>query len=331
MNVGVIGAGGVGFVHCRTLALSCLRANLAGVADTTRGRAVEASCLGPHVPVFDDPIGMIHHPAVDAIIVASPDVTHERYVLACIEAGKPVLCEKPLASSVSGCERIVEREVSLGKRLISVGYMRRHDPSYIQLKNSVSSGHVGMPLLVASVHRNRALPTYINDRSLLLNSAVHDIDVMRWLLDDEIRTVKAHSPRAESPSTSPIIIYMESASGVGGLVEVWLGADYGYETRCEVVGSGGTVMTTTPWPIESRINGTVQRRVPAGWLERFAQAYQHEVDEWAEAISTGRTPRLASAWDGYKATQVASAAQETLFLSEGAILECGSTPGLYVV
>ena len=91
---------------------------------------------------------------VDAVLVTSIGPTHAEYVLACIAAGKPVMCEKPLAPTVPECEGILAAEVAHGKRLVIVGYMRRYDPGYRQVKGAWDAGTIGDALVLHNVHRN---------------------------------------------------------------------------------------------------------------------------------------------------------------------------------
>ena len=137
--VGVIGTGVMGSEHVRLVRRETPGAHLAGVfdADLARARAAAAGAI-----VFSDPRSLIASNDVDAVILASPDATHAELTLACLEAGKPVLCEKPLAPSAAEALRVVQAEVALKRRLIQVGYMRRFDPGYQEMKRIKDEGGV---------------------------------------------------------------------------------------------------------------------------------------------------------------------------------------------
>ena len=122
--------------------------------------------------------------------------THEPYALACIAAGKPVLCEKPLASSAGGRAADRRGRARRRRRLVTVGFMRRYDPGYVDLKARLDAGDdrraAARPLRAPqpSVHE------FFDSAMIITDSAVHEIDVARWLLDEEIARVTVHAPRA---------------------------------------------------------------------------------------------------------------------------------------
>ena len=287
MNVGVIGAGLMGSTHAGLLAGAVSGATVVAVAD-------------PVAPAADraDGLELIADPAVEAVVVASPAATHEGYVLACLEAGKPVLCEKPLAASAAAALRIVEAE--RGRGLVTVGFMRRFDPGYVDLKRRLDAGEIGAPLLMHCAHRNVSVHDFFDSAMILTDSAVHEIDVARWLLDDEITRVTVHAPRTTGRGLrDPQLLLLETASGRLVDVEAFVSAGYGYDIRCEVVGEDGT--------LELRDPATGARHaIAADFRERFATAYQHELQAWADG-----TPG-PSARDGYAAAAVAEAAVQSL-------------------
>jgi hypothetical protein len=125
--------------------------------DLDRAKSV-ASGLPGGVQVHATGQDVIGDDGVDAVVVASWGPTHEEYVLASIEAGKQVFCEKPLATTREACERIVDAEVATGRRLVMVGFMRRYDAGYRAMKDTVTSGEIGAPLLFHSAHRNPSVP-----------------------------------------------------------------------------------------------------------------------------------------------------------------------------
>ncbi len=196
-------------------------------------------------------------PTSTPCLVASSDQTHEALVLACIAAGKPVLCEKPLAPTVAGCRHILDAEAAAGRRLVSVGFMRRYDPGYVELKRLLDDGQLGLPLLLHCVHRNPAAPASVPSGHLITGSAVHEIDIARWLFGDEIATVTVHtgrSSRAAGTTRDPLLLVLETTGGVLIDVEVFVHARYGYEVRCELVGEEGTAALDAPAPTLLRRN-----------------------------------------------------------------------------
>ena len=187
VGVGVIGTGVMGSEHARLFSRETPDAYLAGVFDADAARA-QAAAAG--ATVFPDPRSLIASDRVGAVIIASPDVTHAELTLACLEAGKPVLCEKPLASSAADALRVVQAEAALKRRLIQVGYMRRFDPGYQEMKRIKDEGGVGATVLLHNVHRNVRAPEWFTGPMAVTNSFVHEIDISRWLTGSEM--VSAH-------------------------------------------------------------------------------------------------------------------------------------------
>ena len=207
LRVGVIGTGGMGARHARNLSQRIAGATLAGIMDLDQARAAEVAAECGGAAVFGDADAMITSDDVDALVIASPDATHAPLALACVAAGKPVLCEKPLAPSVDQALEVVKAEVAGGRRLIQLGFMRVYDRAHLQLKQALESGAVGRPLLFRGVHcnaHNPANPYFEGTAEVATNAAVHDFHSARWLLGEEVVSVQAQAvpgePHPEGPS-----------------------------------------------------------------------------------------------------------------------------------
>jgi myo-inositol 2-dehydrogenase/D-chiro-inositol 1-dehydrogenase len=311
VGVGIIGTGVMGAEHGRLLDREISGAQVRAVFDLDAGRAAAIAASLRSARVCDDPFELITESTVDAVVVASSDPTHEQFVLAALAAGKPVLCEKPLAPDVAGCERIIAAELAAGRQLVSVGFMRRFDPGYQQLKQAVEGDRLGLPLMLHCTHRNQQAPAGLSSELLISGSAVHELDIARWLLGEELSRVTVHRPRSSrvsQPTEDPLFLVLESSSGVLIDIEVFLNSGYGYEVRCELVAEQGTVFLDAPAPIIERRAGDVLRTVPADWRPRFAAAYRNELQNWIDSIGRGLPCEAATSWDGYAATVAAQAA-----------------------
>jgi myo-inositol 2-dehydrogenase / D-chiro-inositol 1-dehydrogenase len=298
VRIGVIGAGGMGSLHVRLLAGGVVGAELVAVADVESERAAALAREVGVGGVHGDGLELIASSDVEAVVVASSPETHEVLVRACLEAGKPVLCEKPLATSAEASRRIVEAEARTAARLVSLGFMRRYDDGYRDLKRRLDDGEIGDPLLVHCVHRNADIPASFDQRLALTDSVVHEVDVARWLLGEEIAavTVVAGRPARHAPAgvRDPQLVLLETAGGVVVDVESFLRAQYGYDVRCEVVGEAGTLALPVP------------ASIPMGFEDRFAQAYRDELRAWVSAVQDGSSAG-PGAWDGYAASAVTEA------------------------
>lgn len=331
LNVGVIGTGNIGSYHIDRLSSQISGARVAAVYDiaTDRAKQIAASTGGVAHPQADD---VIADDAVDAVVIASPGDTHARFVLACIEAGKPVLSEKPLATTVDDCLEVIDAEVAHGSRLVQVGFMRRFDAGYATLKAAIDQRLIGDPLLLHCIHRNPTVPESFTSDMSATDSVVHEIDSVRWLLGEELVAATVLTPRrsplAAEHMQDPQLFIMESASGVLIEVESFVNARYGYDVRCEVVGSEGTVELETPSTTALTRDGSRGRRVPEDWKERFGQAFHSELQQWVDGLAEGRTSG-PSAWDGYAATVVADACVRALRTGERTATSLVDQPALY--
>jgi myo-inositol 2-dehydrogenase/D-chiro-inositol 1-dehydrogenase len=330
LRIGIIGAGVMGADHAETVARRVSGAELVAICDPDRDRAARvASMAGAH-HTLDDPHGLIARPDVDAVLVASPDETHADLVIACLQARKPVLCEKPLAPSPEECLRVVAAEAALGQRLIQVGFMRRFDPAYMAMKDTLADGGMGEPLFFHCVHRNATVPPWFNSGMLITNAAVHEIDIARWLLDTEIvnATVIASKPPEASGLRDPQFLVLRAATGAVIDIEVFMNAHYGYDIRGELVCSVGTVALAPPVEVHVRRAGTQAFGFAQDWRARFRAAYQNQLQAWVNSIAEGAGVG-ASAWDGYVATAVAQVCLDSLLTSAPVNVILQSRPAIY--
>jgi myo-inositol 2-dehydrogenase / D-chiro-inositol 1-dehydrogenase len=303
ISVGVIGSGGMGTRHAETLSATVSGARVAGVTDLDRSRAekLAASC-GPDAMVFENEQALIRDDGIDAVVVTTPDETHAGLVMECLQHQKPVFCEKPLATTVEDALGIVDAEVELGRKVIQVGFMRRYDPQHLDVKDAIDSGAIGHPILFKGTHRNAVALPGTSSESILVNSAVHDLDSARWLLGQEIEEVYVHGTNTPAASDEKVldlqVIQLKLGGGCLANIEVYVNAGYGYEVDLEVVGDAGTIhMAPANAPVlrKGRYAG---HPVEGDWLERFPAAYVLEMQRWIEDLRGGELTG-PDAWDGY--------------------------------
>ena len=331
VRVGVIGVGMIGQDHVRRLSTVLAGARVTAVNDADGARARQvADRLGTAVPHATGQ-GVIDDPEVDAVLVCSWGPSHEEFVTAAIRAGKPVFCEKPLATTEEACWAIVRAEVDRGRRLVQVGFMRRYDHAYRMLKRTVESGDIGAPLMMSSAHRNPSVPPHYTSDMAIADTAVHDIDVARWLLDDEVAGVMVLKPRQNRNAGAlddPLLILLRMTGGALVNIETSVNIAYGYDIRGEVIGETGTAALAESSAVIVKRRGTVSGRVPEDWRERFLQAYDVELQDWLDSCAKGRCGGPSS-WDGYAATVVADAGLLALRSGAWSPVTLRDRPGLY--
>jgi len=301
----------MGADHARKLARVVSGAELAAVTDfDARVAGVVAGELGARVHA--DGVELIDDPAVDAVVIATRDDTHADLVLAALRAGKPVMCEKPLAPTADRCREVVAAQAALNipVDLVTVGFMRRFDPPYVALREQVRSGELGAPLIAHCV--SRTVHTYPggDSASSITQSAIHELDIVPWLLDSPIVEVSWQHGRSSVNSAGrqdPQFYLMRTASDVLVTVELFLNARYGYDTRCEVVMEAGTSALTLPTHIVTDVERRRAVAYPEDWIPRYSDAYRIELQEWIDSIAKGRPSTLATAHDGLRASLVADA------------------------
>ncbi|UOQ45555.1 Gfo/Idh/MocA family oxidoreductase [Halobacillus salinarum] len=330
IRVGVVGTGMIGQDHIHRITNVLKGAQVTAVNDVDEQRARQA-CAKEHLDaeVYESGIDLIQAPDVDAVIVTSWGPTHEEFVLAAIEADKPVFCEKPLAVTAEGCKRIVEAELQKEKQYVQVGYMRRYDKGYKALKKLVDEGQVGEPLVVHCAHRAPSAPNFSEDMPLT-DSFPHEIDTLRWLLDDEFVSAQVVLPRKTSHSSiqDPHIILLETEKGTRIDAEIFVNCQYGYDIHCEIIGEQGIANLPEPASVLMRKQAKRTNEILVDWKERFLEAYDKEIQEWIDSVQAGKVTG-PSAWDGYKVALTVEACVEAKSSREIIAVHKQEIPSLY--
>lgn len=321
LRVGIIGTGVMGAEHVRILREETAWAGLVAVCDADAARA---GSVAGEAAAFTDPLALIADERVQTVVIASPDATHAGLSLACIAAGKPVLCEKPLAATAAEALQVVEAEVAAGRRLVTTGYMRRFDPGYAAMKQALDAGGIGAAVLLHNIHRNAAAPGWFTGAMAVTNSFVHEIDISRWLLGSDPVSATIHG----APGGDPLLITMETDAGQIVSTEVFMNAGYGYHVHAQLVGRDGTVEMAPPTTTLTNRALRHGHAWPENWVPRFRDAYRIQMNAWVRSCAGG-PPVGASAWDGYVATAIAEQVVAALQADGTARLALADRPDLY--
>ena len=328
LKLGVIGTGAIGRDHIRRCSQTLLNSQVVAVTDINLQQAADVVAeLGLTAEVYPDGHALINAPEVDAVLVTSWGPSHEEFVLAAIKAGKPVFCEKPLAVTAAGCRNIVDAEIAQGRRLVQVGFMRPYDAGYQALKAVIDSGQIGEPLMLHCAHRNPRVGEHYKTDMAITDTLIHELDVLRWLLDDDFVSVQVVFPRKTSKALAhlrdPQIVLLETAKGTRIDVEVFVNCQYGYDIQCEVVGEAGIAKLPEPSQVQLRSGAKLSNAILMDWKDRFIAAYDVELQAFIDGVRAGRVGG-PSAWDGFAAAVAADACIEAQ--GSGAIVNVELAP-----
>ena len=320
VRVGVIGVGQMGADHVARITERIKGARVSVVDDYVRETAEKVAAGAPGCRVAESWQELIAADDVDAVLIASPGRFHREQATACIDAGKPVLCEKPLAMTAEDAYAVVEAEKQAGRAYVSLGFMRRFDREYAELKDALDAGELGEISVINCKHRNAHTLPGFDDTMMVHDSAVHEIDAISYFLDEpvtEVQTVlPVPGPRADDGQHDPMILMFRTASGRIITDELYVNTDSGYEVRTEVLGSAG--IATIGMEIErvttQLSGGSWSGAIHPDFRPRFIDAYDAEVQAWVAAVTDGSfvARRSATTWDGYLAAATCAAAEESL-------------------
>jgi scyllo-inositol 2-dehydrogenase (NAD+) len=311
IGVGVIGVGLMGRRHAENVArvggarlLAVHDAN-ASVSERVARELGATSCASVEALVL--------YSGVDAVVIASPADTHEKHALAALAAGKDVLLEKPIAPTLDAADRILAAAGASGARL-QIGFMRRYDPAYTEALSVIRSGKVGAVRFFKGVDRDRDAPSgpsgSLARANIFAESAIHDFDVARWIMGDEVAGVRASAMTLapDAPGPDLALAELRFTGGAAASIETFRGARYAYDIRAEIVCSEGTVCVGgfAQRSVEVLLPDGERRDLSVGFLDRFADAYLFELRDFLAGVRYRIPPRV-SGEDGRRALAIALA------------------------
>ena len=331
LRIGVVGVGAIGRTHIERINHQLQGGKVVACSDVNAefGKSV-ADKYG--CKFYADGEEMIASGDIDAVIVTTIDPYHEQYVMAAIKAGIYVFCEKPLAPEADACKRIVEAEIARGKQLVQVGFMRRYDKGYRQLKEAIKNRTYGEPLLLHCAHRNPAVDESYDTPMAVENSMIHEFDVIRWLLDEDYETAEVvfakDTRRTHAKLRDPQIMILTTKSGVRIDVEAFVNTGHCYDIKCEVCCEDAILNLPQPENIEVCANAFRGHAIHSDWSTRFVDAYNVEIQEWIDATKEGRVDG-PTAWDGYVGQVTAKAASKARDTQTVVKIEMEEKPEFY--
>jgi len=281
---------------------------------------------------------MLECKGLDAVVIATPDKFHAAAVKTVAAAGKDMLCEKPLALTLADAHELLEAVSKAGVRL-QVGHMRRYDAAYSAAMKRIEAGEIGVPVVFKSIGRDKDGPPLSAYQSnlggmLFYTNTIHDFDLARWLMQDEVSEVHAYTTVAIRPEVAQFgdvvasVVNLKFDHGAIGNIESHAQAVYGYDVRTEIVGSKGSILVgslhQTPATFLSS-HGSSQP-IADHFLTTFADAYLAEIQDFVDAMLKDRQPRV-SGEDGLKALAIAAAAENSHLQAKPVKVSVGRSAG----
>lgn len=314
IRIAVIGAGLMGADHAGIVAQDMPGATLQLVCDMDAGRAKSVADEYGAVDTASDPEAVILRDDVDAVIVASPDFTHAPLSKTCIAAGKRVLCEKPLSQNPAECLDVMTNEEVAGARHVMLGFMRRYDQSYVEMRTALQNGTLGCALMMHNFHRNVETPAAdFTGAMAITNSAPHEFDVVRYVLGCEYKSITAHQPKRSDARVAPVVMVLETSDDQLVTIEINNNAAYGYDVRAELVGEAGSIAMNNVAYTRTDMKLSNATRYDADWRTRYHEAYVRQNRDFLRFVETGVFPETASdCWDGYCAAKIAETGVKAL-------------------
>ncbi|MFJ6569035.1 Gfo/Idh/MocA family protein [Streptomyces sp. NPDC091292] len=332
LGVAVVGTGRMGADHVRRITEVISGARVTAVVDIDAERAKGLADGIDGCTAYTDAAAAMAADDVDAVLIASPGPAHEAALLTAFTHDLPVLCEKPLTPDAASALRVLEAEQRLGHRRVQVGFMRRYDSEYARLKALLDSGRLGRPLMLHNRHRNAASPSFFTGSMLISDSVVHEMDVTRWLLDQEITAITVLRPRpsgnAPDGLQDPQFVVMETDGGALVDVEIFVNCGFGYQVKAEAVCERGTARIGDEHALVTEADGRWGGTVAPDFVERFEDAYDREIQAWVDATRRGEVTG-PSCWDGYAATAVSEAGVRSLTEGRRVEVDMIDRPALY--
>jgi predicted dehydrogenase len=322
LGVGVLGVGDMGRRHAENLRRLVPEARLLAVADPATARAREVAAELEIEHAFSSLEDMLALKEIDCVVIAAPDKFHGQAIRTAAAAGKDILSEKPIALNLADALAALEAVAAAGVRL-QIGFMRRYDPGYATAMKRIQAGEIGEPVIFKSVGRDRDAPPIAVYQAklngmLLYNNTIHDFDLARWLMHDEVVEVHAYTTVAIRPEVGQYgdvvasVVNLKYRHGAVGNVESFVQAVYGYDIRTEIVGSKGSILVgtlqQTPVTFLARDGGT--QVLADHFLTRFEAAYVAEVKDFVHNILHDK-PLRVSGEDGVRALEIAVAAESS--------------------
>jgi myo-inositol 2-dehydrogenase/D-chiro-inositol 1-dehydrogenase len=326
VGIGLVGAGRMGSIHARLIRANVPQARLVGIADVDieAGRRLAATVGGP--PVFASLEALVAAPGLDAVLIATSSSYHLDAIRIAAGAGKDILCEKPIALTSADNDEAIDIADRAGVRL-QVGFMRRWEPDYVRAKARLGSGAYGTPMLFKSLQFDPEPPPLAFadpavSGGIMIDMGIHEFDLARWLMADEVVEVHAYGSTFAHPILASVgdvdsaVVNLRFANGATGTVELARNTTYGEDVRTEVLATNGSVWVgllsaTQGASSGGGVSGSVAVDALETTIPRFERGLSAQARGFVQAIADDRPVAVTGA-DGRAAFAIAAAAGRSM-------------------
>jgi len=322
LGVAVVGVGTMGKQHASNLRRLIPEARLVAVVDADLKRAEQVAAELEIEHAFNTVEAVAERKDVQAIVVVTPAKFHGAAMKVCAQAVKDIFCEKPFTLALEEADELLDVTEKAGVR-VQVGHVRRYDPPNVKAKKRIEAGEIGEPVIFKSLARDPAPPPVSYMASgvngmFFQDSTIHEFDLGRWLMNDEISEIHAYGAVLVFPEIAQFndidtaLLNMRFSRGTLGAVENYMQSGYGYDIRTEIVGSKGTIITGYLQQTAELVLTAAGAKtdIVDHFLARFAQGYLDEMRDFVQTILADRAPKV-DAFDGRQSVAVAAAAERS--------------------
>ena len=330
IKIGAVGLGRLGYQHAFNLRFAIPNAQLVALCDMNEAKLGATAKEWGIEHAYADFDAMLDDPALEAVAITSPSHLHTAQIAKALDRGLHVFCEKPLGTTVDECkiaEAAVERHPEL---VFMLGFMRRYDASYAYAHKMVVAGKIGRPILFRGYSQDPesaikgAIAYAGHSGGQFIDMAVHDIDLARWFMSADPKTIfaiggcYAHPEFGQFKDGDNVAALMHLQNE--GMAFLFAGrtAPHGYNVETEIVGTAGTLrIASVPHKnmVEILDQHGVRKECSQDFIERFGAAYLNEMNEFVTCIAEGRKPEV-TVYDGTKCTEIAYRCKEAFETNE---------------
>ncbi len=325
LRIGIVGLGRLGKRHASNLAWKVKGAELAAACSVVPEELEWAKSELGIAEVYDSYEEMFAKAHIDAVYLVSSSSVHAAQIVQGLERGLHVFSEKPMGVNLAECLAVEKAVAAHPGQTFFIGFVRRFDPSYVYAKKMIDEGAIGKSFLVRSQTADldeyapfqvKFVPT---SGGIFLDMNVHDIDLARWFLGDEVASVYAvggsyvHPEFADVNDADNTEAIMKFRNGTVAVLAVSRTAFHGHDTHTEIKGSKGIIkigLTPAKNRVELFDSCGARSECVKDFYERFAEGFLAEAQEFVDCALSGRKPSVCAA-DGTRATEVGFALTES--------------------